>query len=95
MRDSCPHVLSGTPSRLLTLLDQNALSLDQVSHLVIYDCDTYMHTMAPCLLPIFFELPLEKEVMLFSNRGTRRLTFDTRGRATEDTVAFNRAHPDL
>ena len=40
-------MLSGTPSRLLALLDQNALSLDQVSHLVIYDCDTYMHT-SPC-----------------------------------------------
>jgi len=89
-------VLSGTPRRLLALLDQNALSLDQVSHLVIYDCDTYMHTMSPCLLPIFFELPREKQVMLFS----RRVTDDTRafnrrllrfiGRiSTEDTVAVD------
>merc|ERR1719230_467037 len=64
----CPHVLIGTPGRLLGLLRGKDLKLDNVTHFVLDECDKCLEKtdMRGDVQKIFLETPKKKQVMMFS-----------------------------
>merc|ERR1712194_528582 len=77
LKDNCPHVLIGTPGRLLGLLREKAVSLDKVSQFVLDECDKCLEKldMRKDIQQIFMETPKKKQVMMFS----ATMTTETRG----------------
>merc|ERR1712194_464415 len=77
LKDNCPHVLIGTPGRLLGLLREKALNLDKVSQFVLDECDKCLEKldMRKDIQQIFVETPKKKQVMMFS----ATMTTETRG----------------
>jgi len=76
LRDNCPHVLIGTPGRVLGLLREKDLKLDNLSHFVLDECDKCLDKldMRKDVQQIFVETPKKKQVMMFS----ATMTTDTR-----------------
>jgi len=76
LRDNCPHVLIGTPGRVLGLLREKDLKLDNLSHFVLDECDKCLDKldMRKDVQQIFVETPKKKQVMMFS----ATMTADTR-----------------
>merc|ERR1711904_376077 len=68
MGDSCPHVLIGTPGRLLALIREKDLKLDKLSQFVLDECDKCLEKldMRKDIQQIFIETPKKKQVMMFS-----------------------------
>merc|ERR1712187_31387 len=68
LKDSCPHVLIGTPGRLLALLREKDLKLDKLSQFVLDECDKCLDKldMRKDIQQIFIETPKKKQVMMFS-----------------------------
>merc|ERR1711904_621787 len=68
MGDSCPHVLIGTPGRLLALIREKDLKLDKLSQFVLDECDKCLDKldMRKDVQQIFIETPKKKQVMMFS-----------------------------
>jgi len=68
LRDNCPHVLIGTPGRVLGLLREKDLKLDKLSHFVLDECDKCVDKldMRKDVQQIFVETPKKKQVMMFS-----------------------------
>jgi len=76
LRDNCPHVLIGTPGRVLGLLREKDLKLDKLSQFVLDECDKCLDKldMRKDVQQIFVETPKKKQVMMFS----ATMTADTR-----------------
>merc|ERR1719223_1231769 len=76
LKDSCPHVLIGTPGRVLGLLREKDLKLDKLSQFVLDECDKCLDKldMRKDIQQIFIESPKKKQVMMFS----ATMTADTR-----------------
>jgi len=68
LRDTCPHVLIGTPGRVLGLLREKDLKLDKVTQFVLDECDKCLEKMdmRRDIQQIFVETPTKKQVMMFS-----------------------------
>lgn len=68
LKESCPHVLIGTPGRVLGLLRGKDLKLDKVSQFVLDECDKCLDKldMRKDIQQIFVETPKKKQVMMFS-----------------------------
>lgn len=68
LKDSCPHVLIGTPGRMLALLREKDLKLDKLQHFVLDECDKCLDKidMRKDVQSIFMESPKKKQVMMFS-----------------------------
>jgi len=68
LRDSCPHVLIGTPGRVLGLLREKDLKLDKLTQFVLDECDKCLDKldMRKDVQQIFIETPKKKQVMMFS-----------------------------
>jgi len=68
LKERTPHVLIGTPGRLLALLEEKTLSLRDVKHFVLDECDKMLESMdmRQDVQRIFKETPHEKQVMMFS-----------------------------
>jgi len=68
LKESCPHVLIGTPGRLLGLLREKDLKLDKVCQFVLDECDKCLEKMdmRQDIQKIFIETPKKKQVMMFS-----------------------------
>mmetsp|Transcript_67656 Transcript_67656/g.209190 ORF Transcript_67656/g.209190 Transcript_67656/m.209190 type:complete len:427 (-) Transcript_67656:148-1428(-) len=68
LRDSCPHVLIGTPGRVLGLLRDKDLKLDKLTQFVLDECDKCLDKldMRKDVQQIFVETPKKKQVMMFS-----------------------------
>jgi len=67
--DKCPHVLIGTPGRVLHLLNDNVLKLDNVKRFILDECDNLLEgglDMRRQVQEIFKKTPHEKQVMMFS-----------------------------
>jgi len=77
LKDNCPHVLIGTPGRLLGLLKNKDLKLDKVSQFILDECDKCLEKldMRKDVQQIFVETPKKKQVMMFS----ATMTTETRG----------------
>lgn len=66
--DSTPHIVIGTPGRLLQLIREKHLSCDEIAHFVIDECDKVLERldMRRDVQNIFLSTPRQKQVMMFS-----------------------------
>merc|ERR1712039_780155 len=76
LKDSCPHILIGTPGRVLGLTREKDLKLEKLSQFVLDECDKCLDKldMRKDIQQIFIETPKKKQVMMFS----ATMTADTR-----------------
>ncbi|XP_052789418.1 spliceosome RNA helicase DDX39B [Mya arenaria] len=65
---NCPHIVVGTPGRLLALIKSKALNLKNVKHFILDECDKMLCEldMRKDVQEIFRMTPHEKQVMMFS-----------------------------
>merc|ERR1712110_47521 len=77
LKESCPHVLIGTPGRVLGLLREKDLKVEKLQAFVLDECDKCLDKldMRKDIQQIFIETPKKKQVMMFS----ATMTSDTRG----------------
>ncbi|VDD75177.1 unnamed protein product [Mesocestoides corti] len=63
-----PHIVVGTPGRILDLIRNKALNLDNIKHFIIDECDKMLDTldMRRDVQDIFRMTPRSKQVMMFS-----------------------------
>ena len=68
LKNEPPHVLVGTPGRILGLLNEKTLKLDHVKHFVLDECDRMLEAldMRRDVQNIFKATPHDKQVMMFS-----------------------------
>merc|ERR1712232_762562 len=68
LKDSCPHILIGTPGRVLGLLREQDLKLDKLTQFVLDECDKCLDKldMRRDIQQIFVETPKKKQVMMFA-----------------------------
>ncbi|CAE8739600.1 unnamed protein product, partial [Polarella glacialis] len=66
--ESCPHVLVGTPGRVLQLIREGVLKMDKLSHFILDECDRCMDQLdiRRDIQQIFIKTPKKKQVMMFS-----------------------------
>jgi len=76
LKNDCPHILIGTPGRVLGLLREKDLKLDKCTQFVLDECDKCLDKldMRKDVQQIFIETPKKKQVMMFS----ATMTADTR-----------------
>ncbi|CAN3376575.1 hypothetical protein DIURU_002675 [Diutina rugosa] len=67
-KETCPHIVVGTPGRLLSLVKEKALRLNNVKSFVIDECDKVLESldMRRDVQEIFRATPHQKQVMMFS-----------------------------
>uniref|UniRef100_A0A6G5ADT2 RNA helicase n=1 Tax=Rhipicephalus microplus TaxID=6941 RepID=A0A6G5ADT2_RHIMP len=68
LKSSCPHVVVGTPGRVLALVRSRKLQLKYIKHFVLDECDKMLEQldMRRDVQEIFRNTPHEKQVMMFS-----------------------------
>jgi len=68
LRNDQPHIVVGTPGRILALAREKTLKLSSVKHFVLDECDRVLEAldMRRDVQEIFRMTPHEKQVMLFS-----------------------------
>ncbi|GME68995.1 unnamed protein product [[Candida] boidinii] len=67
-KDTCPHIVVGTPGRLKALVRDKYLRLNNVKNFVIDECDRVLEEigMRRDVQEIFRATPFQKQVMMFS-----------------------------
>jgi len=73
LKDSCPHVMIGTPGRILALCRDKDLKLEKLTQFVLDECDKCLDKldMRKDIQQIFMETPKKKQVMMFSATMTK------------------------
>jgi len=69
IEEDCPHILIGTPGRVLHLLSEDVLKLDGLKRFILDECDDILENglnMRRQVQEIFKKTPHEKQVMMFS-----------------------------
>merc|ERR1712046_139140 len=68
LKSECPHILIGTPGRVLGLVREKDLKLEKLTHFVLDECDKCLDKldMRRDVQQIFIETPKKKQVMMFS-----------------------------
>lgn len=68
MRKNCPHIVIGTPGRMLALVRNRSLNTKNVKHFILDECDKMLEQldMRRDVQEIFKATPHEKQVMMFS-----------------------------
>jgi len=68
LKSNCPHVVVGTPGRILALVRSKKLSLKNLKHYILDECDKMLEQldMRRDVQEIFRSTPHEKQVMMFS-----------------------------
>lgn len=68
LKNECPHIVVGTPGRILALSRDKDLSLKNVRHFILDECDKMLETldMRRDVKAIFELTPHDKQVMMFS-----------------------------
>ena len=68
LKNNCPHVVVGTPGRLLALVRSKKLNLKHLKHFILDACDKMLEQldMRRDVQDIFRSTPHEKQVMMFS-----------------------------
>lgn len=68
LKKNCPHVVVGTPGRILALTRERSLNLKNIKHFVLDECDKMLESldMRRDVQDIFRLTPHEKQVMMFS-----------------------------
>merc|ERR1711977_741081 len=68
LKDDCPHIMIGTPGRVLALANDGDLKLDKLTHFILDECDKCLEKldMRGDIQKIFLKTPKKKQVMMFS-----------------------------
>ena len=68
LKNDCPHVVVGTPGRLLQLTKEGTLDLSNCKHFVLDECDRMLEAldMRRDVQEIFRATPHQKQVMMYS-----------------------------
>uniref|UniRef100_A0A2P2HWA3 RNA helicase n=1 Tax=Hirondellea gigas TaxID=1518452 RepID=A0A2P2HWA3_9CRUS len=68
LKNNCPHIVVGTPGRILALVRTKKLILKNLKHFVLDECDKMLEQldMRRDVQEIFRSTPHEKQVMMFS-----------------------------
>lgn len=68
LKTNCPHIVVGTPGRILALARDKVLNLKHVKHFILDECDKMLEQldMRRDVQEIFRLTPHEKQVMMFS-----------------------------
>lgn len=68
LKKNCPHIVVGTPGRILALTRNKSLCLKYIKHFVLDECDKMLEQldMRTDVQDIFRLTPHEKQVMMFS-----------------------------
>jgi len=68
LKKNCPHIVVGTPGRILALSRDRSLKLAHIKHFVLDECDKMLEAldMRRDVQDIFRMTPHEKQVMMFS-----------------------------
>jgi ATP-dependent RNA helicase UAP56/SUB2 len=68
LKEEKPHVIIGTPGRVLALIEKGTLKADKVKHFVLDECDKMLEQvdMRATVQKIFLKTPHNKQVMMFS-----------------------------
>lgn len=68
LKSNCPHIVVGTPGRILALVRSKVLNLKHLKHYVLDECDKMLEQldMRRDIQEIFRATPHEKQVMMFS-----------------------------
>jgi len=66
--ENCPHIVIGTPGRILQLATEKALILSHIKHFILDECDKMLESldMRRDVQKIFRMTPHSKQVMMFS-----------------------------
>jgi ATP-dependent RNA helicase UAP56/SUB2 len=73
LKSNCPHIMIGTPGRVLALCRDKDLKLDKLTQFVLDECDKCLDKldMRKDIQQIFMETPKKKQVMMFSATMTK------------------------
>jgi len=68
LKSNCPHIVVGTPGRILALVKTKKLQLKNLKHFILDECDKMLEQldMRRDVQEIFRATPHEKQVMMFS-----------------------------
>merc|ERR1711977_516226 len=68
LKDDCPHIMIGTPGRVLALSNDGDLKLEKLTHFILDECDKCLEKldMRGDIQKIFIDTPKKKQVMMFS-----------------------------
>ena len=68
LKSECPHIIVGTPGRILQLVREKELSTKSIKHFILDECDKMLEQldMRRDVQEIFKATPHEKQVMMFS-----------------------------
>lgn len=68
LKKNCPHIVVGTPGRILALSRNKTLNLKHIKHYILDECDKMLEAldMRRDVQEIFRMTPHEKQVMMFS-----------------------------
>jgi len=68
LADACPHIVVGTPGRVLDLVKKGFMKLDKLKHFVLDECDRMLEAldMRRDVQEIFRATPHQKQVMMYS-----------------------------
>ncbi|GAB6023394.1 ATP-dependent RNA helicase WM6 [Chamberlinius hualienensis] len=68
LKSNCPHIVVGTPGRILALVRNKKLSLRNIKHFILDECDKMLEQldMRRDVQDIFRATPHDKQVMMFS-----------------------------
>merc|ERR1719211_922743 len=68
LKGNCPHIVVGTPGRILALVRSKKLNLKTLKHFILDECDKMLEQldMRRDVQEIFRSTPHEKQVMMFS-----------------------------
>merc|ERR1712193_47648 len=68
LKNNCPHIIVGTPGRIQALVKSKKLSLKNLKHFVLDECDKMLEQldMRRDVQEIFRATPHEKQVMMYS-----------------------------
>ncbi|KAJ2954484.1 hypothetical protein O0L34_g2763 [Tuta absoluta] len=68
LKTACPHIVVGTPGRILALVNNKKLNLKYLKHFILDECDKMLESldMRRDVQEIFRNTPHSKQVMMFS-----------------------------
>jgi len=68
LKDEAPHIVCGTPGRMMDLVKRGAMDLKHVKHFVVDECDKILcePKIRSQMQEVFMATPKKKQVMMFS-----------------------------
>lgn len=54
LKNNCPHIVVGTPGRMLALVRDKTLNTKHLKHFVLDECDKMLDQLGKCILQLIF-----------------------------------------